>query len=431
MFNQNGLSLNQAPPIVVVFRFFFTGALFGIVSGISLFFYGIEIFDTTSIAALTFTHLLTLGVMLSFMFAALFQMLPVIAGITLTSPQKKAKLLLYPFILGLVSLLLGFNFTHISWLFLLASGFLAFAIFITIMPMLSKLLTLKHHTASSKGMSVALLTLGVVLLLALYLLSTLSGNIEGSYYTQVKTAHYSFGLFGWIALLIISISFQVIEMFYVTPPYPQNMSRYLPLTLFMILGITTLLGVFYPQAWHISHILLALLLTAYALLTLKRLTQKKRPLSDATVWFWRLGLTSLILSMLLIMLETFTTLPFIKSLSYIFFASFALSIVFAMFYKIVPFLTWFHLNSQGYFTAPMMHEVIHPKTAMKHLYIHSATIVTFILALFVHRFIYLAGLLMILSFSWMVYQLIHANTLYKKTQETGEKFDTPHHFLPK
>jgi len=37
--------------------------------------------------------------------------------------------------------------------------------------------------------------------------------------------------------------------------------------------------------------------------------------------------------------------------------------------------------------------------------------------------ILLAGLLTILSFGWMAYQIIHAHLLYKKTQKTGEKFD--------
>jgi uncharacterized membrane protein YesL len=82
-------------------------------------------------------------------------------------------------------------------------------------------------------------------------------------------------------------------------------------------------------------------------------------------------------------ISQFKEIAALQTLSYIFFTSFALSIVFAMFYKIVPFLTWFHLNSQGYFTAPMMHEVIHPKTAKKHLYIHLSTIVTFILSTFI------------------------------------------------
>ena len=423
MFNQNGLSLDQAPPIAVVFRFFFVGSLFGIFTGLILFIYQTDIFNISSIAALTFTHLLTLGVMLSFMFAALFQMLPVIAGVTLTSPHKKSNLLLYPFILGLLTLLLGFNLPQYSWLFLIAALLLGAAIFTAILPMLRELLTLKNHTPSSKGMSFALFALGIVVLLAIYLLTTLSGTIDGSFYIEVKTAHYSFGLFGWIALLIISISFQVIEMFYVTPSYPNSISNYLPLTLFSLLVVSTFVGLFNANIWIVSNILLTLLLTIYALLTLKRLTQKKRPLSDATVWFWRLGLSSLVLSMLFITLGQFTTLPYVKPLSYIFFTAFALSIVFAMFYKIVPFLTWFHLNSQGYFTAPMMHEVIHPKTAKKHLYIHLATIVTFIASLFVNIFIFLAAILTILSFTWMAYQIIHANRLYKETQKNGEKFN--------
>ena len=119
----------------------------------------------------------------------------------------------------------------------------------------------------------------------------------------------------------------------------------------------------------------------------------------------------------------FLELSAVKLLSYILFVSFALSIVFAMFYKIVPFLTWFHLNSQGYFTAPMMHEVIHPKTAKKHLWIHLAVVIAFILSIFIPSLITVAGVLTITSFGWMGYQIIHANILYKKTQESGERFN--------
>ena len=422
MFSQNGLSLDQAPPISVVFRFFFSGALFGVLAGILILFFQTTIFNAHSMEAVTLTHTLTLGVMLSFMFAALFQMLPVIAGVTLSSPVKKANLLQYPFVLGVLTLLLAFNLST-PWLFSVASLLLGGSILYITVIMLKNLWGLPHHSSSSKGMLTALFSLGLVILLALYMTGTLAGIWEGNYYTQIKTAHYSFGLFGWIALLIISISFQVIEMFYVTPSYPKFVSNYLPLTLLLLLVITTALGLFDLDVRKVSNTLLALLLTGYALLTLKRLTQRKRPLTDATVWFWRMGLGSLVLSMFTMSITLFTEVSILKSLSYIFFASFALSIVFAMFYKIVPFLTWFHLNSQGYFTAPMMHEVIHPKTAMKHLYIHLATIVTFVLSLLIAPLIFAAGALTILSFGWMTYQIIHAHKLYTNTQETGEKFE--------
>jgi len=422
VFNQNGLSLEQAPPISVVFRFFFSGTLFGMLSGLLILIFGTTIFDAYTPQAVIVTHTLTLGVMLSFMFAALFQMLPVIAGIKLTSPVQKANLLQYPFTFGVITLLLAF-YTSLPWLYRLASLLLGGSIFYIVAVMLKNLFELVHHSASSKGMVLSLLSLTIVVILALYMTATFSGAISGTYFSQMKEGHYSFGLFGWITLLIISISFQVIEMFYVTPPYSKVVSHYLPMALLGLLLVAFIIGLFVPTIWIITDILLALLLTGYALLTLKRLTQKKRPLSDATVWFWRSGLVSLVLSMLLMVFTHFEKIAILQTASYLFFAFFALSIVFAMFYKIIPFLTWFHLNSQGYFTAPMMHEVIHPKTANKHLYIHLATLVTFLLSTFLASFIYLAGLLTILSFGWMAYQIIHAWKLYRHTQETGEKFE--------
>jgi len=423
VFNQAGLSLDQAPPITVVFRFFFTGALFGIFTGLSLFIYKTSIFDATSTAALTFTHLLTLGVMLNIMFAALFQMLPVIAGVKIISPTRKANLLLFFLNIGILFLLLGFNFPSTPLFFSLAMISIAVAIFGLVSPILLKLLQLKHHTSSSKGMSLSLFSLFFVVVLALYLLLTLTGMIDGTYYLQIKTAHYSFGLFGWVALLILSISFQVIEMFYVTPPYPSYVSRDFPVILFVLLLSSTVIAFLFTDTWITTHLLIVILLSIYAIITLKRLTQRKRPLTDATVWFWRLGLGSLLVSLLSFTIQDFTQISLLKPISYIFFTSFALSIVFAMFYKIIPFLTWFHLNSQGYFTAPMMHEVIHPRTAKKHLYIHVTTIVMFILSLFIESLIFVAAALTILSFAWMAYQIIHADRLYKETQKNGEKFD--------
>jgi len=422
MFEQGGLSLDQAPPISVVFRFFFGGAIFGMLAGFLMLVFHNAIFLSYSTEALIFTHTLTLGVMLSFMFAALFQMLPVIAGVTLKSPIKRANLVQYPFVLGTFLLLFAFWLSS-SLLFALASLFLASSILYIVLVMLVNLVKLKNHSSSSKGMLFALLSLVFVVFMALYLTATLAGVNSGEYYSSVKEAHYSFGLFGWVALLIISISFQVIEMFYVTPPYPKLVSKYLPLTLLTLLVVTSIIGLFNSYIWILSNLLLAFGLSGYALLTLKRLTQRKRPLTDATVWFWRMGMSSLILSMILMAVTQFKEIALLQTLSYIFSASFALSIVFAMFYKIVPFLTWFHLNSQGYFTAPMMHEVIHPKTAKKHLYIHVSTIVSFVLSIFIPQIIMLAGLLTMLSFGWMAYQIIHAHLLYIKIEKTGEKFD--------
>ena len=89
MLSQSGLSLEQAPPLSVVLRLFFVGSLFGVVAGVMVLFYGVDIFNPHSVGAVSITHLFTIGVMLFFMFGALFQMLPVIAGVTLSSPSIK------------------------------------------------------------------------------------------------------------------------------------------------------------------------------------------------------------------------------------------------------------------------------------------------------------------------------------------------------
>ena len=422
MFSQQGLSLDQAPPISVVFRFFFSGSLFGILAGIAFFFYGREAFDPSSAAAVTLTHILTLGVMLSFMFASLFQMLPVIAGVTLTSPVKKANWVQYPLIIGIVILLAAFNYHH-SWLYSVASVLLAVTLLSIVFLMLQNLGRIQNHTDSSRGMVIALISFTLLVLLALYLTGTLGGYLEGSYYLKVKEAHYSLGLFGWITLLIIAISFQVIEMFYVTPPYPILLSKYLTKAILLTLLADFAAALFAPQNALLLKVLLVIELITYAVVTLLRLSQRKRPIADATVWFWRLGMGSLIISMTGMFAGLFISIEWVTTLTIIFFATFALSIVFGMFYKIIPFLTWFHLNSQGYFTAPMMHEVIHPKTAKKHFWIHTAALSASLLSIVVPQAIYLFAGLLMLSFGWMSYQIIHAHFLYKKTQSVGEKFD--------
>ncbi len=422
MFQQNGLSLDQAPPIGVVFRLFFVAALFGILSGVLILFYGVSIFDSSTLGAVTLTHTLTLGVMASFMLGALFQMLPVIAGVVLTSPIKRSLLVQIPFVIGTISLLLAFNLSY-RILYIVASALLTISLLSAVSMMLYRLLKVSNHSASSRGMVLALISFGITIALAIYLTTSLGGFASGEYYLQIKTLHYHFGLFGWITLLIFSISFQVIEMFYVTPPYPTVVSRYLVPSIFGLLIVGMPLELLYPQISIVVATLFSLLMISFAILTLYRLSQRKRPITDATMWFWRLGLSSLVVSMALALLTLYLSNAFLPVISTIFFVSFALSVVFAMLYKIVPFLTWFHLNAQGYYKAPMMHEVIHPKTAKKHFWIHLSMVISLLLSLVNENFIYLAGVITMISFGWVAYQIAYAHLLYKKIEKSGEKFD--------
>jgi hypothetical protein len=279
------------------------------------------------------------------------------------------------------------------------------------------------HSAASRGMTHALFNALIVLGLGVILVGSRSGWWGGEHYLQLRLAHVGYGLLGWIALLIVSVSFQVVEMFYVTPPYPKTLTRWLTSSITWLLATSLLSGVY---STTLQSALLALAMTGLMLhgaVTLRRFSQRKRPLTDATVWFWRMSAIALMVSMLGGIAQVLTSTPaWVGQMTALFFLFFATSTVLAMAYKIVPFLVWFHLNAQGYFTAPMMHEVIHPKYAMKNLYLHLVSFVVALIAVFYPYAWALAGGLFALSFTWMGIGIYRGWHRYLDVERTGEKF---------
>ena len=108
MFNNNGLSMEQAPPIKVILRFFLTGSIFGIVAGFMLFFYSDNLNNFSASSTLATVHILALGVMASFMFGALFQMLPVICGVSIKEPENLSLRVNYALVFGTIVLVVSF-----------------------------------------------------------------------------------------------------------------------------------------------------------------------------------------------------------------------------------------------------------------------------------------------------------------------------------
>jgi len=422
MFDQNGLSLEQAPPIHVVLRFFLVGSLWGIVAGVWLGWHGADALDPAGSPALILTHMLTLGVFFSFMLGAVLQMLPVLAGVVIRVPTVLAIRTQYPMMAGTVLLLVGFGRDEPAAYLL--SGLL---LLIGLLPALgivwSHLLRVSTHTAASRGMAYALLSALIVLGLGVLMIGLRNGWILGTHYLELRLGHMGYGLLGWIALLIVSVAFQVVEMFYVTPPYPRMMTRWLTRGVAWLLVGSLLAGVFAPR---IQAILLAGAMGLLALhggVTLRRFSQRKRPLTDATVWFWRIGSAALVVSMIAGIAEVFWSLPvWVATLRTGAFVAFVIAIMMAMTYKIVPFLVWFHLSSAGYFEAPMMHEVIHPRYAMANLWIFLGATVSALAALVYPPAWSLAGWLLSGAFGWLGLGIYRGWHRYLHIERTGEKF---------
>ncbi len=427
MFQNSGLSLEQAPPISVILRFFLTGSIWGVVAGVWLMFQGDSSINSNSVNGLILTHIITLGVMLSFMLGALFQMLPVLAGISFKEPIKLAIRSQWPILFGTIFLLLGF-FNASSLLYILSIVFLGIGVVPIASLMLRRLLNLNNHSASSRGMGFAIFNLLILFIIGVWMISLIMGWSTRGNILALKQLHIGLGLFGWIALLIISVTFQVIEMFYVTKAYPKEYSNYLPSIITGLLTLELIFTLYIPSFIPYIEEIITPLIAIHALFTLYRLSQRKRPIVDATLWFWRIGMSSLFVAMILWFLDDTTRLSLTKTVI-VFYLFFALSIIFAMSYKIVPFLTWFHLNAQGYFNAPMMHEVINPNYAMVHIFIHSTTFTTALISTwFLPTLWHLTGVLLSISFSMIFIAIYRAWHLYIATQKSGERFEFPKGF---
>ncbi len=377
-----GLSLDQAPPIDVIMRFYLTIPFFGILAAAAIF--GADaktLLQWESPQTVAIVHLLLMGIAGMAMIGALFQMLPVLAGATIKASRYHARWIHILFVSGILLLSAAFYFDlyslmHPATLFL--TGSLGFVVFL----MLTKLMNVENKTSSVKGMIFSITSLGVGLVFALLLALVFMNMDVGLDLNLLRSVHLHFMLLGWIGLLVMAVAFQVIEMFYVTPPYPKTLTDFFPSAIFALLLVYTFGSLFIPALSFVADLLFALFFLVFAIVTLRRLVQRKRPVADATVWLWRTAMASLAASAIFAAAGAIAQSQQILSASALLFGYFVLSVIFAMSYKIVPFLVWFHLNAKGVLECPMMGDIIPAKRAIWHLWLHWAILAGGVLLLF-------------------------------------------------
>jgi hypothetical protein len=418
MFNQ-GLSLDQAPPFEVVLRFFLTIPFFGILTALALF--GADsgtfgLWDAPETVAIV--HLVVLGIAGMAMVGALFQMLPVIAGASIKTPIYHGRWIHAFMGLGTLMLTGAFYFGRPEFLLpalILLFGSLGFVVFL----MFSKLLRVENKTPSVAGMIAAITGLGFGLLFALLVTLAFLGVDIGLLPGDLRTIHMHFMLFGWITILIMAVAFQVIEMFYVTPPYPEIVRKWFPMAMLAVLVLEVPFYLIFGGVVFALDAVAGLLLLSFALVTLKRLAQRKRPVADVTVWLWRTGLTSLVLAVVFAFIGVVMTQSPLFDAAALLFGYFVISIIFAMSYKIVPFLVWFHLNAKGVLECPMMGDIIPAKKAGWHLRIHWAVVPAFFGALFVPLMWKLTALVLLAESILFGVNLIGAAKIYTNLKDKG------------
>lgn len=417
----NGLSLDQAPPISVVLRFFFTVPVFGILLTLIVFFNPHDVLTPTHPLSLAAIHVMFLGIITMSMFGALFQMQSVLGGRPIPSVLGNAFLIHLFLVIGVLSLS-GAFVLGTPELFIIASVFLGGSILYVATLILPLLFVGTPHD-TLRGMRLALIALSLTAILGIVMASEYANLSFSAFHAVIRSVHYSLGLVGWIAILIIAVAFQVVEMFYVSTPYSpwckRNAFKIIAVSLFLkIIWLFTAL----PYVW-VFDLVIGALLIGFVTTTAKRLKMRKRRVSDVSIWFWSSGIILLSLAVVAHMVTLSYGYPQFQSISLIAFGLFALAVILGMMGKIVPFLVWFHLNSAGYMDTPLMSNIIPQSRAKGVFTLFILTSFTSIVGVFYIEFFALSALIGAAMFTLLLINLIKAYKLYRYTLSHGKRFE--------
>ena len=423
-----GLSLETIPPIHIPFRFFNTAPWMGVLAALVLLPGAGEAFNSQwSPGLLAATHLLTLGFMAMVMLGAMFQLVPVISGRMIPGGTVVATGVHLLLSLGVLLLVAGF-YWQAYWLFGWALPVLlaAFALFLLALGSL----LLRHIGGGDSIYSIrfAALSLAITIGLGAWRSANYAGLLQPLALANIANIHLAWGLVGWVLLLVMGASYQVIPMFHVTPSYPTALARTLPAVVFLSLLLLTLVE--QPMVEALVVLALCSVAIVYAIYTIHLLNQRKRKIPDITARFWRLSLTCLIASALLLAalyfagqllssVELQQRVPVVIGILMIY--GFACSVIMGMLQKIVPFLAYLHLQRRCIAsfellkTLPHMGEIIPQSRSRWQFRLHLSALLLLLAGAITGIFAGPAALLMAADFAWLGFTLASATRLYRHT----------------
>src|SRR5690625_960037 len=424
---QRALSFDASPPLTVPLRFLVTAPLFMLLAAAALFWAGPQALHSRwSGSVLALTHLAVIGGLANAMTGALLQILPVATGIRAVATQLTAWVVHGCISLG--ALLLAIAFWQVSpplfssALILLTIGLL----WLTIAVLYGAWRDRAHATKGSPTILLAVRLAVIALAITVLFGITLAGSMAlgRPLPRSLTNLHAAWGLLGWVGLLVMGISYQVIPMFQVTERYPDFITRWLALITFIILGVLTANTLLSWEGqreanWFIASALLAAYLV-YAAVTFDLLRERKRPKPDTTTLFWRSALASLGLCLPIWLLHIVGVDDFSVLLGVLFIVGFAWSAVNGMLYKILPFLLWYNTQRDLMVALPAVPKVkqfLPDEQVRPQVYAHWLAIALLVLAcLWPSWFSGLAAIAFAVSILWLMMHIRQGLRLYLRAQ---------------
>lgn len=433
----SGLSLNQAPPYFSVQRFFLTAPIFvmlasAVIINEAIFHHHYVFYSFLNYKLIGLLHWITLGFITMIMFGAIMQMLPVLAGVKIQRSGIFSTIIYISLTLGafLFGLSYVFNFRE----FLIIGGVcITFSVGTFSTGVLFKLFSVKKGSDTIRAMRLSVASIMIVLALGLYMTAWRLTLVNGSGFNLLPL-HFFWAFAGWVTLLIMGVSFQVLPMFYVSPEYPPFFRKAVPhliFTLLVIFTIITIIEGLIPEIRELFflnsliRLILYFFMAIYAIITISQIQRRKRKLPDPSILFWKTAMAFLFLSAILAAVLEFYSgkylSKFVLLTAIIFLFGFIFSVIHAMMYKIVPFLSWFHLAGKGIFNAPTMKEMLDVRRIYMHYLLHFLFLICLVTLLFYpFNKVYLfwgylvTGILMFFSGLWFWLNLFSAILKYNK-----------------
>jgi len=341
----SGLSFEQAPPLAIPASFFVTAPLAVAAAGFVLLAHGnLPWLSPWEPSAVALVHLGTLGLITMVMFGALYQILPVVAGAVVPAPRL-ARAVHAGLTVGAAALAAGMLLGEIGLLWcatlLLGATLLAFLI-----PTGMALARAQTRDDTVTGIKVAWGALALAAALGVTLATLYALKWSPDLRRERLICHWTLAGIGWIGGLLSAVSWQVIPMFYLTPPCAARVRR---ATLALLSGtIVATVAVFalrVAQPWPLLAAApgAAAVWIIHPLWAQRALSARRRKRVDDSILFWRLGLAVAPAMPVLAALAHLLPDPRLSALAgWCGIWGWAGLIIHGMMSRIVPFLVWFH-----------------------------------------------------------------------------------------
>ena len=417
-----GLSLDQAPRLSIPATFFLTIPIAVLAAGCILIASGAVALSTPwAPQTLALAHAGTLGVLAMAMAGALYQMTPVIAGtpVPFTPLAHLVHALLLAGLAGFLWRLLGGPvFAMSAAIISLTLAFLAF-----LLPLGWALARPATQNETVQGMRLAVVSLAVVTLIGLVMARGYAGDNFPAARVLWVQIHLTLALLGWVGGLIMSVSWQVIPMFYLAPAASKTTMCWLfglllcglvlPFTAIFVDGGSN--GLLSPGQLAALGAVPAALVTwlVHPALILRNISLRKRKRSDASLLFWRAGLISALSMIPITLAALWLPDPRWQVLfGWVAIWGWAAMIMHGMLSRIVPFLVWFHRYSPrvGLEPVPSMRSLLSQRRIQIGFTLHLSSLVLGVAAILLQADILarLTGLVLVATAISLGSMLVHS-----------------------